>query len=290
MLRSRSVLTAAFVTLLALVFPMAASAWTPTWVPTGVSPGETYHLVFVTSTTQQATSSTIGDYNTIVDDLGDTLEDSPFGDVTWKCIGSTASVDAIDNAPISGPVYLLDGTTKVVDDEADMWDGAVDASIDISETGGSVVAKVWTGTTTPGVGNNMELGDSPSVYYGRSNQTSTAWVASGSAASSIYRHRLYGISEPLTGTGIPEPGTFLLAVLSLAAGGTALRGRRPRSAGAKRAAHRHAPRGPPYRIRGSVVSCQGLNIQHRTFNLQGTETRSRTCLLTAHVSARSSIR
>ena len=72
----------------------------PITVPTGLSVGDQYRLVFVTSTTHQATSSDINSYNSIVDALGDTVIESD-----WKVIGSTLTVDAIDNT--ATPLLLL---------------------------------------------------------------------------------------------------------------------------------------------------------------------------------------
>ena len=112
---------------LALSCPSVTSAATITWVPSDLNPGATYHLAFATSTTRDATSSDITDYNTFVDNAMGTKDDneSPYGDITWKCIGSTSSVDARDNigySSSSAPVYRLDGT-RVADSSDDLWDG-----------------------------------------------------------------------------------------------------------------------------------------------------------------------
>jgi len=77
-LPSRS-LVWAVVASLSLVRFVSAAGYTPTWVPTGLNPGDTYHLVFTTSTTSDATSSAIADYDSFVDARGDTMAGSSGG-------------------------------------------------------------------------------------------------------------------------------------------------------------------------------------------------------------------
>ena len=95
----------------------------PVTVPTTLSVGDQYRLVFVTSSSHQATSSVISTYNTIVDDLGDNAIESD-----WKVIGSTELVHAYENTGTptgtSGvSIWRLDGE-KVANDYAQFWDFA----------------------------------------------------------------------------------------------------------------------------------------------------------------------
>lgn len=143
-------------------------------VPTGLSVGDQYRLVFISSTFHNALSSDISTYNSIVDALGDTAIASD-----WKVIGSTATVDAIDNTatPIATSgvsIWRLDGV-QVADNYADLWDGSLDADISTRETGGTVGGSfggsfnfVWTGTETDGrkKGNDLELGSVGKVQQG----------------------------------------------------------------------------------------------------------------------------
>ena len=71
---------------------------------------------------------------------------------------STATTDARDNAPVAGPVYLLDGTTKVVDNSSDMWDGNIDNAIVIDQFQKYYAANVLTGTASDGTGSLSALG------------------------------------------------------------------------------------------------------------------------------------
>ena len=93
--------------------------------------GDTYRLIFVTSTTTDATSTDISTYNAFVQGVADAagLGTSSAGSVTWSAVGSTATVDARDNTGTAGaggsPILLMDGTTIIADDNADLWDGIV---------------------------------------------------------------------------------------------------------------------------------------------------------------------
>lgn len=77
----------------------ATSARAEVFVPPGLNPGDEYHLVFVTEGTRDATSHDIADHNAFVqaeaEREGATTED--FG-IHWFAIGSTATVNARDNA------------------------------------------------------------------------------------------------------------------------------------------------------------------------------------------------
>ena len=233
--RSLAAVVTATVTSLALVRPLCAAGYTPPWVPTGVNPGDTYHLVFVTSTTRDATSGDIGVYDSFVDDRGDTLLGSPYGDITWLCIGSTSAADAITHAPISGPVYRLDGV-KVADDSSDLWDSSIDNPINVDDAGNTGIGDVVaSGTSWNGMkDSSMTLGSS-SISGGHTGITiGGGWVNGAYAAPSSTPSRFYSVSESLTAVAVvPEPGTISLAVLSLAVGGAALRRRRRKAAAPK---------------------------------------------------------
>jgi hypothetical protein len=86
------------------------------------------------------------------------------------------AVDARDHtntnpgAEVGVPIFLLNDTL-LVNDNADLWDGTIEASLQIDETGSvlmSVNAElVWTGTATSGNGEaGNELG-SDTVTQGR---------------------------------------------------------------------------------------------------------------------------
>jgi len=190
--------------------------WT---VPAGFGPGDTYQLVFVTSTTRDATSSNINDYNDFVQDAAD---NAGLGGVTWKAICSTRSnaglvVHARDNAVVSAPVYQLDGGLfATAAGFVDMWDGDLLRPISLTETlRRTTDMYVWTGSNSFGYGKVLfELGSMFNMcQVGDPFERSTGFDAD--KYCDIYRHLpLYSLSSPLTvpipEPIIPEPGTLAL--------------------------------------------------------------------------------
>ena len=220
-----------------VVFLLPASSFgIPIPVPAGLSPGDTYHLVFVTSTTRDATSTNIDDYNDFVQaaanaaGLGDTVG------ITWKAIGSTATVDARDNALVSAPVYRLDGELVATgyDDMWDYvvgpgWDGSILSPISLTEQGTYLWTLVWTGSyptgrKTMGLASIYTLGmDKP--LFGIADPTYTGadpteryfkwdWITRSFTISAAASHSFYALSEPLS-VPIPEPSTIVLMTCGL---------------------------------------------------------------------------
>ena len=86
--------------------------------------GDTYRFSFTSSELTDATSSDINYYNTFVQDLADAspLNIGAAQGVTWKIIGSTATVYARDNTETNievygtgESIYLLNGTIVAID-------------------------------------------------------------------------------------------------------------------------------------------------------------------------------
>ncbi|GBL15778.1 hypothetical protein MTo_03094 [Microcystis aeruginosa NIES-1211] len=119
-------------------------------VPPGLAPGAQYRLVFVTSGARDAQSTDINDYNTFVtnqatfgtSDIDTALDTALYAagfdpnTITWKAIGSTASVAARDNtgtnpSSLGVPIYLIDGN-RVADNNADLWDGSIQTAISVT--------------------------------------------------------------------------------------------------------------------------------------------------------------
>jgi hypothetical protein len=86
--------------------------------PTSLTNGETYRLVFVTSTTRDATSSNIADYNSFVTAVANSNAALFSLGTTWTAVASTVAVSALANtgtdwmpAGIQGvPIFRLDNT------------------------------------------------------------------------------------------------------------------------------------------------------------------------------------
>lgn len=199
----------------------------PITVPVGLNPGDTYRLAFRTSNITPAISTDINFYNNFVNGLGVAAT----GISGWKAIASTASVDAIDNTNTSGaggaPIYLLDGTTKIADNNADLWDGMINARINIDEFGNFENLLVWTGTGTDGLATATPLGSDGPATFGDYLLFSLGggWINDTSVMfKSTFSFNLYAISETLT-VQASEPGAFALFALGLAGLGFARRKR-----------------------------------------------------------------
>lgn len=130
--------------------------------PAGLASGQQYRLVFVTSGTRDATSTSIAAYNAFVAGFGARV--IPNHD--WRAIASTAAVSARDNTgtnPLSDgagvAIYAVDGTL-VATGNAGLWSGALANDITMTETLGPVAPSfpqfglpdtfVWTGTAPDG--------------------------------------------------------------------------------------------------------------------------------------------
>lgn len=200
----------------------------PITVPVGLNPGDTYRLAFVTSTSTTGTSNTIGFYNDFVNNLGLAAT----GINGWTAIASRNHIDARDNTntnfttDIGTAIYLLDGTTKIADNNADLWDGSLDAALDIDESGTSGVSdRVWTGTGADGIKSptfGLGGGADGTVLLGTAGQVTQAWIFS--QIDNVDNNpqsmaRLYAISGLLTvaeePTAVSAPASLTIFGLSL---------------------------------------------------------------------------
>jgi len=199
------------ITILSSLFlPVAALAGPITLRPTDLNLGDTFHLTFVTSTTRDATSSNIADYDAFVQAAADTAGGG-LENVTWLAIGTTfGGAAAITHSPVSGPVYRLDDT-RIANDQNDLWDGSIAATLSITEFGNSLSTDVWTGTKADGTGDakseSHELGttNKPKVAFGRSGFSSSSWIwqGTGSRNDKTDLFSVYGISKALTVSLVP---------------------------------------------------------------------------------------
>ena len=226
----------------ALLF-VTSSAQAAIIVPAGLNPGDTYHIAFVTSSTRDATSADIADYNAFVQAAADaagigSMAGGNTADVEWFAIASTEEDDARDNALVgeTAGVFLVDGTTMVAYGFDDFWSGSLYAPISLTELGTSpIFSGVWTGSNFSGSAADPLGGTSgtPGSTWGRNDETSEIWIDIGFEALPIEQtNQLYALSEALTvpgspANGTPEPSTFGLGIVA-AAGLLALQWRRRR--------------------------------------------------------------
>ena len=195
--------------------------------PGDLLPGDKYRLAFVTDGRLQQWGKSNEDYNEFVTReahrAGSLVADLT---VEWKAIASTKLVDARDNTgtnptlsePNEVPVYLVDGTTRIADNYADLWDGSLDAPLNIDQFGRRADTKVATGTREDGTA-------WPIFYLGRfyyggwvegvSAWTSGWWVSSNTVLTWGPEH-FYAMSDLLT--VVPEPTSATLVGLAIAAG------------------------------------------------------------------------
>jgi hypothetical protein len=176
-------------------------------VPSGLAPGESYQLVFVTSGTTVATSGDINYYNAFVQAAADAAGIGVSEGIIWSIIASTASIDANANALVNTKVFNL-GDELVATGYADFWDGTHTVGIDFDENSNARNFNVWTGSNTDGskaVG--FSLGNT-NARWGESTFGSSGWIARGTTSTTT-SYSLYALSGPLT-PPIPVPGAVWL--------------------------------------------------------------------------------
>jgi hypothetical protein len=200
-----------------LTFFVCAANCAIVTTPAGLAPGSTYQLAFVTLDGFFATSTAISDYNTDVTNeaaLNPTLAafDAANG-VTWTVIGSTQTVNAIDNAPSTGAIYTLDGT-QVASAANQLYSGSLLAPIDINQNGATESALVWTGSNSGGTawGGLNDLGLTFPIL-GDSSLSTTGWIATNNVVFSDNFIPLYALSSVITvpaTSATPEPAPIAL--------------------------------------------------------------------------------
>ena len=191
--------------------------------PSGLNPGDKYRLVFVTSTTTDATSPDINYYNSFVTNVADAVPELLALHATWTAIGSTSAVSAATNigATTSG-IYRLDGL-EVATGTAALFATGTPTFVpllnppSINQLGDLEEEYVWTGSNPDGTAYvSLELGNTyqPYAWVGYSTNPSSVWIQSALADPTFVGLPLYAISSELTvGGAAPEPTTIGLTAL-----------------------------------------------------------------------------
>ena len=126
--------------------------------PEDLNLGDTYKLIFITSTIHDAVSNDINTYNDFVQGLADTAGIGNTAGVEWKALASTWTHGWLNNVGAHDKVYLLDGqkvweagfAPKYPDFMSQHYTGLLTA-IDITEEGTEIgPVDVWTGSHANG--------------------------------------------------------------------------------------------------------------------------------------------
>jgi hypothetical protein len=171
--------------------------------PSGLNPGDQYRLIFVTSTTRNATSSNMADYNAFVTGVANSQPELAALNTQWFAVGGTATTSARTNTGIVGtgdaPVFRLDDQ-MVVNDAFDLWRTLSHQSllnpVMVNETGASQVNLAFTGSSFDGTIGGNPLG-ATKVDVGDPTNVNIAWLRSGQQQA-VLSFCFYAVSAPIT--------------------------------------------------------------------------------------------
>ena len=190
-------------------------------IPSDLGPGDSFRLLFIGTTSRNASDSDIDVYNTFVQNLVATNghADIKAFSATFRMLGSTEAVDARDNTGTTGtgvPIYWLGGA-QVADDYADFYDGDWDEeATGARETGASVTIganwEIWTGSAHDGteamhasLGTSRALGNAGNHWVMHGNPNGSGGPIEGSTATRSENKGVYGLSGVFTVSDQPIP-------------------------------------------------------------------------------------
>ena len=222
-----------------------AAGWS--LIPSGLGLGDRFRLLIVTSTTRDAQSAAIADYDAHVQSavVNNGPADIRSYSTGFKVLGSTETVNARDHTETratdtSAPIYYLNGA-KVADDYAGLYDGGWDSDVPRDESGSEIgefvpdypdesSPLVWTGTDSDGTtgqagGIGRYLGvvrDLPGLpknpFFGAPIYPG-AEVNSNALKGSSFSVSLYGLSEVfVVAEGTTASADATLSALTLSSG------------------------------------------------------------------------
>jgi len=187
----------------------------PDWAltPSGLSDGDKFRLLFVTSTGRDASATDIATYNTFVQTrakAGHSAITDDIGD-QFTVVGSTSAVDARGNTGTTGtgvPIYWLNGD-QVADNYADFYDGSWDSYAKRNENGATLGdVTIWTGSNDNGTKHSSDYLGHTNVQAGQlgSSDDPFTW-ASGARGTT---RNFYGLSPVFTVKSGPEVSVRLM--------------------------------------------------------------------------------
>ena len=185
-------------------------------VPPGLTPGDTYRLVFVTADTITAGVGDIDYYNTFVTNEADAVPALAALGATWTVIGATDAVSAPANVGVtdSGTIWNLAGI-EIAPSTAALFNTENTSLLNPIDP---QVSAVWTGAGPDGTAVDGGLGGTYAffVYYaivGDSGSTSANYLDERTVGTG-FGLPMYAISSPLTvPADTPEPTTSGLITL-----------------------------------------------------------------------------
>ncbi len=188
-----------------------SSDWALT--PSGLSDGDKFRLLFITSTERDASATDIATYNTFVQTrakAGHSAITDDIGD-QFTVVGSTSAVDARDNTATTGtgvPIYWLNGD-QVADDYADFYDGSWDSYAKRNENGATMGAEtIWTGSNDNGTKHNSDYLGATNVQLGQLAGSNSPFTAL--AGTNTGNRNFYGLSPVFTVESGPEVSVRLM--------------------------------------------------------------------------------
>ncbi len=165
-------------------------------VPAGLNPGDSYHVVFVSSTDGLPLSSSIAHYDTHVQNAADAAGIGTSIGLAWRAIVSTETVNAITHL---GSLFSNENTIPIYNQNGDlvassfndMWDGFLNKPIGYDEYGTIDRSYTYTGTNTSGLADNP-LGGAGGYYtYGGPTDRGMHWIDLG-AYNTLNTRPFYG--------------------------------------------------------------------------------------------------
>ena len=191
--------------------------------PRSLTDGNTFRLLFVSSTQRDGSSTDIADYNTHVQTAakaGHTAITDPCGDL-FKAVASTSAVDArantdTESSDTAASVWWLGGT-KAADDYADFWDGTWDSYGRRTEAGaGGASNLVYTGSDDDGTKHNTDfLGSSAGWRIGDINTGQNPISQSSDSTGGTGTRSLLGMSPLFK---VEQRPTVSISATSVSAG------------------------------------------------------------------------
>jgi hypothetical protein len=191
-------------------------------VPPGLNPGDTYYIMFVTSTTisgNQPSAAYPAHANAAADLSG--VKGTDDANISWGAWyahdDGTFSTSALFAADNTRPIYNLNGDL-IANSYADLTDGTLTTAIGYDESGNAIHASVWTGVLCDGVtifvGDDTLGGMDTAVdgcVYGSSSATGCnfSYQSIGGGLGCTDQMYLYAVSPLLT---VPAPAPVPVSV------------------------------------------------------------------------------